>query len=233
MPYMGPDVAAMTPMQMAAFDSTNAAASAYGLPTAATTGLPEATTYANGMQGYSSFPMYQQAVQDFAKMYPGQYEQIMSMFVNRRRARNRPTRRTGFYEPALPGEMMATGGAQTQGPMPAQRRVMPTFGPQPSPRRTCFDQSAGALNSGIAMTQQAGAYQPQMVDATNVQPYMNPYQQQVIDASNAELQKQAAMAQNTLDAQASAAGAFGGSRMAWRRQRRRASMQTAAGGDDR
>jgi hypothetical protein len=81
-PYMGPDVAAMTPMQMAAFDSTNAAASAYGLPTAATTGLPEATTYANGMQGYSSFPMYQQAITDFAKMYPGQYEQIMSMFVN-------------------------------------------------------------------------------------------------------------------------------------------------------
>ena len=81
-PYMGPDVAAMTPMQMAAFDSTNAAASAYGLPTASSTGLPTATTYSNGMQGYSSYPMYQQAVEDFAKMYPGQYEAIMAMFVN-------------------------------------------------------------------------------------------------------------------------------------------------------
>ncbi len=109
---------------------------------------------------------------------------------------------------------MATGGAQQTQPPPGMQpnpaavSGMPTFG-QP---KNVFDTSAQALNSGIRMTQQAGRYQPQMVDATNVQPYMNPYQQQVIDASNAELQKQAAMAQNTLDAQASAAGAFGGSR---------------------
>lgn len=81
-PYTGPDVAAMTPMQMAAFDSTNAAASAYGLPTAASTGLPTPTTYANGMQGYSSFPIYEQALKDLQKMNPGQYDAIMAMFVN-------------------------------------------------------------------------------------------------------------------------------------------------------
>jgi hypothetical protein len=34
------------------------------------------------MQGYSSYPLYQQSVEEFAKMYPAQYQQIMSMFVN-------------------------------------------------------------------------------------------------------------------------------------------------------
>ena len=81
-PYSGPDVAAFNPMQQAAFDGTNMAASAYGLPTAASTGLPQATTYAGGVQGYSSFPMYQQSVEEFRKMAPGQYNALMSMFVN-------------------------------------------------------------------------------------------------------------------------------------------------------
>ncbi len=72
-PYIGPDVAAFTPMQQAAFDGTNMAASAYGMPTAATTGLPQPTTYANGMQGYSSYPLYQQSLASLQKANPTQY----------------------------------------------------------------------------------------------------------------------------------------------------------------
>ena len=112
---------------------------------------------------------------------------------------------------------MATGGAmnQTQPPPGMQKPPtfsMPTGAAQGYTPPNVFDQSANALSSGLRMTRQAGNYQPTMVDATNVDPYMNPYTQEVINASAAELQKQEQMAQNTLDAQASAAGAYGGSR---------------------
>jgi len=100
-PYMGPDVAAFTPMQQAAFDSTNMAASAYGLPTAATTGLPTPTTYAGGTQGYSSYGMFDQAVQDFARMYPGQYQAMMSMFVNPQTGAPAGQQSTGLLYPTV------------------------------------------------------------------------------------------------------------------------------------
>lgn len=72
-PYMGPDVAAFTPMQQAAFDGTNMAAQAYGLPTATGTGLPAATQFSNGMMGYSSAPLYQQSLAELQKANPQQY----------------------------------------------------------------------------------------------------------------------------------------------------------------
>jgi hypothetical protein len=61
MPYMGPDVAAMTPLQNAAMQSTNQAAAAFGMPTAQG-GLPAPQTFAGGVQGYSSAPIMQQAL---------------------------------------------------------------------------------------------------------------------------------------------------------------------------
>ena len=76
-PYIGPDVAAYTPMQQAAFDGTNMAAAAYGLPTAASTGLPTATQSSNGMMGYSSYPMYQQSLAELQKANPQQYSLLM------------------------------------------------------------------------------------------------------------------------------------------------------------
>jgi hypothetical protein len=76
-PYMGPDVAAFTPMQQAAFDGTNMAASAYGLPTASSTGLPQATQYSNGMMGYSSAPLYNESLANLQKTNPQQYSLLM------------------------------------------------------------------------------------------------------------------------------------------------------------
>lgn len=74
-PYMGPDVAALTPAQTAAFDANNQALSAFGLPTAGI-GLPQATQYAGGVSGYSGFPVYQQALEQLKATNPAQYAAI-------------------------------------------------------------------------------------------------------------------------------------------------------------
>lgn len=83
-PYYGPDVAAMTPMQIAAMQNTGAAASAFGLPTVADpmAGMPTPQTYAGGVQGYSSAPLYQQSLDALRINAPGQYNAIQSLFVN-------------------------------------------------------------------------------------------------------------------------------------------------------
>lgn len=83
-PYYGPDVAAMTPMQIAAMQNTNNAASAFGMaaPTDAMAGMPQAQTFAGGVQGYSSAPIYQQSVDALAAARPGQYNAMQSMFVD-------------------------------------------------------------------------------------------------------------------------------------------------------
>lgn len=82
-PYMGPDVAALSAPQMSAMANTGAAASAFGMgggdPLA---GMPAPETFANGMQGYSSYPLYQQTQEAFAQAYPGQAEYMSSFFID-------------------------------------------------------------------------------------------------------------------------------------------------------
>lgn len=74
MPYIGPDVAAANPMQTAAWQSAADAGSAFGLAPkmdVAST-LPQATDYGNGIQGYSSHPLFEQAVSELRTKYPDQ-----------------------------------------------------------------------------------------------------------------------------------------------------------------
>lgn len=82
-PYMGPDVAALTAPQMAGMQNTAGAASAFGMgggdPMA---GMPQAQTFGGGVQGYSSFPIYNQVEQDFAAARPGQYDYMQSFFID-------------------------------------------------------------------------------------------------------------------------------------------------------
>jgi hypothetical protein len=95
------------------------------------------------------------------------------------------------------------GGAnpqQTQAPT-AQPMAQPMQGGQPN----VYDQSAGAYNAALGGTQQAMA-------GPNIGAFMNPYQNMVTGQALGDLEKQRQMATNTMDAQASAAGAFGGSR---------------------
>lgn len=94
MPYMGPDVAAFAQPQQQAMQSNLDAAAAFGLVAPgmdAMAGMPQATplTYGSdglpnrtGLQGYSSYPMYQKAVNDFESQNPGQARAYNNLFVN-------------------------------------------------------------------------------------------------------------------------------------------------------
>lgn len=86
-PYYGPDVAAFTPMQEASFQQTADVASAFGLaaPTTQTDimgGMPAPTQYAGGVRGYSSAPMYEQAVSELAEQRPAQAEYLQRFFID-------------------------------------------------------------------------------------------------------------------------------------------------------
>jgi hypothetical protein len=81
-PYRGPDVAALTPLQEAAMANTSAASSAFGLGASPMTGagMPAAQTFAGGVRGYSSAPLYDQAVSELQMRDPAQYAKLMAPF---------------------------------------------------------------------------------------------------------------------------------------------------------
>lgn len=94
--------------------------------------------------------------------------------------------------------------------------------PQPNINQIAMGNIAGASQA----TQREMGYQPGMIrsvgtapqitagqlSTTDMSQYMNPYTQNVIDTVQADLERQRQMQQNVGGAQASAAGAFGGSR---------------------
>ena len=85
MPYYGPDVAAQTQNQMLGNQATYDAAAAFGLVPQggnANAGMPTPTTYANGITGYSSGDLYDQAVAELASRRPGQADAYNSMFID-------------------------------------------------------------------------------------------------------------------------------------------------------
>lgn len=79
-PYYGPDVAAFAPQQIAAMHGSNQAAAAFGMPTAAVN-VPPAQDFGNGIQGYSSGGLYDQALAELKRRNPAQYQAITGMFV--------------------------------------------------------------------------------------------------------------------------------------------------------
>lgn len=81
-PYRGPDVAALTPMQEAAMANTSAASSAFGLGASPRpdAGMPKVQTFADGTRGYSAFPLYEQAVNELKMRDPAQYAKLMAPF---------------------------------------------------------------------------------------------------------------------------------------------------------
>lgn len=84
MPYFGPDVAAMTPMQEAAMENTNQAALSFGMaaPTSAMAGIPMAQTFAGGVRGFSSAPLYQESVRALETAMPGAVAARNAMFID-------------------------------------------------------------------------------------------------------------------------------------------------------
>jgi hypothetical protein len=86
-PYYGPDVAAFTPMQESAFQQTSDVASAFGVGPQMSRqdimgGMAAPTEYAGGVRGYSSAPMYEQAVSELAARRPAQAEYLQSFFID-------------------------------------------------------------------------------------------------------------------------------------------------------
>jgi hypothetical protein len=69
-------------------------------------------------------------------------------------------------------------------------------------------EALSTLRQGVGSLQGAA----QMYDPSNAQRFMNPYQQQVIDESIRQINRQGDISRQNLQAQATRAGAFGGSR---------------------
>ena len=81
-PYYGLDVAAVTPLQEAAMRNVSSAASAFGLDAPdPMSNLPAAQTM-GGVSGYSSGSLYDAAVEELKARRPGQYDAIMSQFID-------------------------------------------------------------------------------------------------------------------------------------------------------
>lgn len=103
-PYFGPDVAAVNPMERQAMQNTVDAAGAFGLgggidPMA---GMPEAQTFAGGVQGYSSAPIYEQAVAELKNRAPGQFEAYAKQFVD-----PAPSVDAYYFDPNNPAHVQA------------------------------------------------------------------------------------------------------------------------------
>lgn len=84
MPWRGPDVAAFNPTQQMAMQQNMDAASAFGLApqgSNAMAGVPQAQTFANGMQGYSSMPLYEQALAETKAKQGADVNQYNKLFV--------------------------------------------------------------------------------------------------------------------------------------------------------
>jgi hypothetical protein len=81
-PYYGPDVAAFSPQQEAAFAGTQQLAGAFGTPTASNIGVPAPQTFAGGTRGYSSAPMFEQAQFELGRRRPAQKAFIDSLFID-------------------------------------------------------------------------------------------------------------------------------------------------------
>lgn len=108
-PYSGPDVAAFTPQQEAAFAATNQAAEAFGLPLSMGSPMPEPTDFGGGLLGYSSRPIYDQAIGVLMDERPGQYQAITDTFIDPvtgQMANPQPQP----VAPVVPGSSQSVGG---------------------------------------------------------------------------------------------------------------------------
>lgn len=108
-PYYGPDVAAFTPDQVMAMQNNADAASAFGLsaPTDVAANLPQAQNF-NGMMGYSSAPLYEQAMAMGREKQPGFYAAQDALFTN---PNSQARRVNGYAGGAMRGGYTGQDGA--------------------------------------------------------------------------------------------------------------------------
>ncbi|MCH9787292.1 MAG: hypothetical protein K0U55_12780 [Gammaproteobacteria bacterium] len=120
---------------------------------------------------------------------------------------------TGIEAAAARGELAAAGGvrgiadAATQAQLTGQQTAQNIMAAG-SPAGGIGQFGMDAAQSGIQSLQGSSA----AFDPNTIADYMNPYEQAVIDAALGDVARAGERQRNTLDAQAVAAGAFGGSR---------------------
>ena len=153
-------------------------------------------------------------------------EQGIGNFVNSALGAN-PNPAPMRGNPAVaPMQSMGAQGGQQYSPMQPTQKQMPSNGsftqmpsiPMPATNQSQYSPmqptqqpfnvnqaAAGGLQQAMQGTQQA-------MQGPNIGQFMNPYTQQVTQNTLADLERQRQMQMNTMGAQASSAGAFGGSR---------------------
>tara|TARA_R110000851_G_scaffold125546_3_gene256512 strand:- start:119 stop:682 length:564 start_codon:yes stop_codon:yes gene_type:complete len=118
-PYYGPDVAAFTPNQQAAFQNTADTAGAFGMAAPSSQqdimgGMGEPTEYANGVSGYSSQPMFQESLDQLQAERPGQFDHINSFFIDPFTGQPGSRSSLGDSNPATAATAAATAAAARQ-----------------------------------------------------------------------------------------------------------------------
>jgi|14BtaG_2_1085337.scaffolds.fasta_scaffold02157_4 hypothetical protein len=100
MPYYGPSVAAFSPMQTQAMQSTADAAAAFGLAPQmdVQASLPTPTDYGNGLLGYGTGQLFEESLSQLQQAQPAQYAQFQNLFAGP----NPPTG-TNYSGPGIPG----------------------------------------------------------------------------------------------------------------------------------
>ena len=102
-----------------------------------------------------------------------------------------------------------TGSAQPAAPQPMPQQPM-----QQQATPNIFNTAAQGMTQGIKAAGMETMYRPQTIAGTDLSAYMNPFENQVVGQSLQDLERARQMQANQLGAQASQAGAFGGSRQA-------------------
>lgn len=82
MPNFGPQVAAFSGQQRQAMRNQNRMANAYGMGGGGGLNIPKAKTFAGGVQGYSSMPMFREMRDKFRDIRPGQFGAYNAQFIN-------------------------------------------------------------------------------------------------------------------------------------------------------
>jgi hypothetical protein len=120
-PYYGPDVAALTPAQLASMGIVNNAALSFGLQSAGNpmAGMPPPQVFDGGITGYGSSGIYDQARRELELRMPGQYAALNAPFINQVTGAP-PLQPFGFgtgYNPTGAG----SSGSSSAGYMPGER----------------------------------------------------------------------------------------------------------------
>jgi len=142
-PYMGPEIATINPYEQAAAQNVGQMASAFGMaaPAGLDMGMPTVTQ--GGMTGYSSYPIYQGAMERLREQRPEQYE----YFAGQTGFDPITGAATGYSAPAAVQDLRtmmsstapASGGSSNNDDAPSHAEIMDMhYGPEQGPPQPAY-----------------------------------------------------------------------------------------------